>query len=74
MHCENVGKHPCVARGMIEDVAGDSMTLTTQRRIQAGLLDPSDQLWRLDKDEVSSNFTRMRKNVLGTLLWVGSWP
>ena len=74
MHYGNAGKHPCVARGVITDIAGDSVTLTMQRRIQAGLLHPSDQLWRLDKDEVSSNFTRMRKNVLGMFPWVGGAP
>ena len=74
IHCKIAGKHPCVARGVIADITRDSVTLTTQRRMQAGLLDGGEQLWRLDKDEVASNFTRMRKNVLGTFLWVGSSP
>ena len=57
------GKHPCVARAIIVEKGNHMVTLSFTKRVRMNLLEDSSNVWRLDKDEVSSNYVRMRKNI-----------
>lgn len=60
----HAGKHPCVVRARIQEKGRDTIRISADRRIQSFLLHDRTVSWRLDKDEISSNFVRMRQNVL----------
>jgi len=61
--CWTAGKHPCVARATLVEKGNESVTLCFTKRMRMSLLEDKSNMWRLDKDEVSSNFVRMRKNI-----------
>lgn len=63
----DVGKHPCVTRGRILEKTASKISVVADRPLQTLLADQPDNVWRLDKDEFSSNFVRMRLNVLSKL-------
>ena len=58
------GKHPCIARGRVIDKSRDSVSVSVDHPVQSFLLHDPSNSWRLDKDEISSNFVRMRRNVM----------
>jgi hypothetical protein len=62
------GKHPCVARATIVEKGIDTVTLGFNKQMRMTMLDDRSNVWRLDKDEVSSNFVRMRKNITSRFL------
>ena len=58
------GKHPCVVRGQLLEKSTESISVSVDHRLQSFLLQDGSNSWRLDKDEISSNFVRMRQNVM----------
>ena len=52
-----------MARAIIVEKGKHMVTLSFTKRVRMNLLEDSSNVWRLDKDEVSSNYVRMRKNV-----------
>lgn len=53
-----------MARGAVKSIASGQVSLCTWRRIRGSLL-AEPGTWRLDRDELSINFVRMRQNLLG---------
>ena len=60
-----------MARAIIVEKGTHTVTLSFTKRMRMTMLEDSSNVWRLDKDEVSSNYVRMRKNVTSGsfLLW-----
>ena len=61
------GQQACVCRPTISALTADSITLAVDKPLRKCMLS-SEVCWRIDKDEVSSIFTRMRCNLFGTAL------
>ena len=74
------GKHPCIARAVIASIAAEEITVSLTKKLQSCFQSDATSKWRLDKDEPSSNFVKMRSNFIGTssrsvlCLCIVSWP
>ena len=65
------GEQACVSRPIVASISAQSVTLAVEKPLRGAMLAAEVQ-WRIDKDEVSSIFTRMRCNLLGEctcLVW-----
>ena len=51
-------------RPTVSAISAQSVTLAVEKPLRGSMLSPEVR-WRIDKDEVSSIFTRMRCNLLG---------
>lgn len=60
------GQQACVCRPTIASISTGVITLAVDKPLRGAMLDPT-VLWRIDKDEVSSIFTRMRCNLMGKI-------
>ena len=60
------GQQACVCRPTIASISAGVITLAVDKPLRGAMLDPTVR-WRLDKDEVSSIFTRMRCNLMGNV-------
>ena len=59
------GRHACIARGSLAAIEAQMVTVHLNKRLQESYLDHSLGGWRIDKDEVSSTFVKIRTNLLG---------
>ena len=59
------GRHACIARGSLAAIEAQMVTVHLNKRLQESYLDHSLGAWRIDKDEVSSTFVKIRTNLLG---------
>ncbi|KAL0046566.1 hypothetical protein WJX82_003944 [Trebouxia sp. C0006] len=57
------GEQACVQRPIIASISAQAVTLAIDKPLRGSMLS-AEVRWRIDKDEVSSIFTRMRCNLL----------
>ncbi|KAL0030927.1 hypothetical protein WJX79_001622 [Trebouxia sp. C0005] len=57
------GEQACVQRPTISSISAEAVTLAVDKPLRGSMLS-AEVRWRIDKDEVSSIFTRMRCNLL----------
>ena len=62
--CVCLGEQACVQRPIISSISAQAVTLAVDKPLRGSMLS-AEVRWRIDKDEVSSIFTRMRCNLLG---------
>jgi len=62
--CVCLGEQACVQRPVISSISAQAVTLAVDKPLRGSMLS-AEVRWRIDKDEVSSIFTRMRCNLLG---------
>lgn len=60
----------CVARGHLEEVGPGGITLVVKQKLQESLWKGVRQgeappLWRIDRDDIASNYVRARSNLIG---------
>lgn len=60
----------CVARGHLEEVGPGGITLVVKQKLRESLCKENGQgeaplLWRIDRDDIASNYVRARSNLIG---------